>query len=206
MRFVGTVTRIPELRFGSLRALDARSLGRYALELVIIGSSYLVFAKLGWTLAVAVQPGAPPIWPATGLAWAAVLVRGMRIWPAIFISAWAASAQFGGAGPVFACAALAAGSTFGALLGGYLTNLWSGGRKTFDTAAGVAKFTLIASGSSTIFGAVMGIGRVGLTGYSDWPAFLVSWADWWLGDLAGALVVTPAIVLWVNDIRSLILR
>ena len=91
MRFVGSVTRIPELRFGSLRAPDARSLGRYALELVIIGSSYLVFAKLGWTLAVAVQPGAPPIWPATGLAWAAVLVRGMRIWPAIFISAWAAS-------------------------------------------------------------------------------------------------------------------
>ena len=204
MRLMGSVTRIPELRFGSLRALHARSLGRYALEFVIIGSSYLVFAKLGWTLAAAVQPGAPPIWPATGLAWAAVLVRGMRIWPAIFISAWAASAQFGGAGPVLSCAALAAGSTLGALLGGHLTNLWSGGRKTFDTAAGVAKFTLIASGSSTIFGAVMGIGRVGLTDYSDWPAFLVSSTDWWLCDLTGALVVAPAIVLWVNDIRSLI--
>ena len=92
------VTRIAELRFGSFKALDARGLGQYALELVVVGLSYLVLAKVGWMMALAVEPGAPPIRPAAGLALAAVLLRGVRIWPAIFVSAWAASEQFGGTG------------------------------------------------------------------------------------------------------------
>jgi len=193
------VTRIAELRFRSFKALDARGLGQYALDLVVVGSSYFVLAKLGWMMALAVEPGAPPIWPATGLAFAAVLLRGVRIWPAIFVSAWAASGPFGGTGSAFAAATLAAVSTLEALLGGYLTNLWSSGRKTFDTAAGVAKFTLIAIGCNTV-GGVIGIGRI--IDDSDWSTVLSSWAGWWACDVAGALLVAPPIVLWANDIRS----
>jgi len=126
---VSGVTRIPETRFGSFKALDARGLGQYALELVVVGLSYLVLAKVGWMMALAVEPGAPPIRPAAGLALAAVLLRGVRIWPAIFVSAWAASEQFGGTGSVFASATLAAVSAVEALLGGYLTKLCSNGRK-----------------------------------------------------------------------------
>jgi integral membrane sensor domain MASE1 len=197
---VSGVTRISELRFGS-KALDTRGLGQFALDLVVIGSSYLVLTKLGWMMALAVEPSAPPIRPATGLALAAVLLRGVRIWPAIFVSAWAASEQFGGTGSAFASATLAAVSAVETLLGGYLTNLWSSGRRTFDTAAGVAKFTLIAIGCSTV-GGVIGIGRIGLVDYSDWSAVLSSWAGWWACDVAGALVVAPPIVLWANGIRS----
>jgi PAS domain S-box-containing protein len=198
---VSHVTRIAELRFGSFKALDARGLGQYALDLVVVGFSYFVLAKLGWMMALAVEPGAPPIRPATGLALAAVLLRGVRIWPAIFVSEWAASEQFGGTGSAFASATLAAVSTLEALIGGYLTTLWSSGRKTFDTAAGVAKFTLIAIGCSTV-GGVIGIGRIGLIADSDWSAVLSSWAGWWACDAAGALVVAPPIVLWANEIRS----
>jgi len=35
-----------------------------------------------------------------------------------------------------------------------------------------------------------------LAGYADWSDFRSIWTTWWVGDLAGALVITPAIVLW----------
>jgi PAS domain S-box-containing protein len=201
MRSVGTVTRIREQRFRSVKALDARSIGRYAFDFVVVCCGYLLLAKLGWSLAAAVQPSAPPIWPASGVGLAAVLVRGLRIWPAILVPAWIAGAQFGAAGGVFTCGALAAGSALEALLGGYLINLWSGGRRTFDTATGVAKFTLISFGCSTV-GGIVGSGSLDLTGHADWPAFVASWAGWWLCNAAGALVVAPAIVLWTNSVRT----
>src|SRR5262249_57365701 len=42
----------------------------------------------------------------------------------------------------------------------------------------------------------LGVGSLSLAEYADWAEFPSIWATWWMGDLAGALVITPAIVLW----------
>src|SRR5947207_673793 len=70
----------------TITALNHRGLAKYAAELLVIGLAYYLLAKLGLTLA-AIQPSTPPIWPATGLALAAVILRGLRVWPAIFLGA-----------------------------------------------------------------------------------------------------------------------
>jgi hypothetical protein len=63
-----------------------RGFGNYALELFGIGLAYFILAKIGLALA-SIHPSASPIWPPTGLALAAVMFRGYRIWPAIFLGA-----------------------------------------------------------------------------------------------------------------------
>ena len=50
-------------------------------------AAYLVDGKLGLRLAFA-YPSGTAVWPPTGLALAAFLILGYRVWPAIFVSAF----------------------------------------------------------------------------------------------------------------------
>src|ERR1039457_2936454 len=96
--------------------------------MLAVGLAYFVLAKLGLRLA-SINPSASPIWPPTGLALAAVLLGGLRIWPAIFVAALAASAAT--AGTLEASALNAPGNALEGVAGGYLIERWSGGRETF---------------------------------------------------------------------------
>ena len=78
------MTRFPGPRLESLA--DLRGVATYAIELVVIGVGYFVLAKACLALD-ALHSGGTPIWPADGFALAAVLLRGYRVWPAIFVAA-----------------------------------------------------------------------------------------------------------------------
>ena len=54
-----------------------------------------------------------------------------------------------GAADLMMSSAIAAGNTLEAVVGGYLVNVWSQGRATFDTPAGVAKFALVGLGPAS---------------------------------------------------------
>ena len=166
---------------------------KYPIELAAVAIVYFGAAKLSLTLA-SIHPSATPIWPPTGLALAAVLLWGYRIWPAIFAGALLVNLIT--AGSIYTSCAIGFGNTMEAVIGGWLINRWSDGRNTFDTPVGVAKFTLIGLGPSTMTSATIGVGGLSLAGYADLSNFAPIWMTWWLGDLAGALVVTPVIVLW----------
>ncbi len=77
---------LPQISVGSAWPRDARATARYAAELAAIAAGYFVLAKLGLALA-SLHPSASPIWPPTGFALAVVLLRGYRVWPAIFLGA-----------------------------------------------------------------------------------------------------------------------
>jgi signal transduction histidine kinase/CheY-like chemotaxis protein len=168
----------------------------YAIELLAIGLLYLAIAKIGLAVA-SIHPSASPIWPPTGLALAAVMLRGYRVWPAIFLAAWLANATT--AGSVYTSSAIALGNTLESLVGGYLISRWSDGLRTFDSPAGVARFALIALIAATPISATVGVGSLALAGYADGAGIASTWLTWWLGDLAGALVITPVIVLWAQS-------
>jgi PAS domain S-box-containing protein len=175
-----------------------RGLARYLATLVVVAGAYFVLAKVGLRLA-SINPSASPIWPPTGLALAAVLLGGLRIWPAILIGAFAANATT--AGTLETSAFIALGNTLEALAGGYLIGHWSGGRDTFASPGQVAKFALVSVGPATIISATVGVVTLCVAGLAAWANFTPIWVTWWLGDAAGALVVTPVIVLWARSGR-----
>ena len=179
--------------YTNLRAADVRRLLEYVVELTGIAVIYVGLAKLSLALA-SIHPSATPIWPPTGYALAAVLLLGYRVSPAIFLGALVANVTT--AGSIGTSLAIATGNTFESLVGAYLINRWSDGRSTFDTPAGVARFSVICFVPSTIISATVGVGSLSLAGYADWSEVRSIWTTWWMGDLAGALVITPAIVLW----------
>jgi PAS domain S-box-containing protein len=181
--------------------LGWRAQARYLSTLLAVTLAYFVLAKLGLRLA-SINPSASPIWPPTGLALAAVLLGGLRIWPAIFIGAFAANATT--AGTYETSAAIALGNTLEGVVGGFLIERWSGGRETFASPLRVAKFALVSVGPATVISATVGVVTLSVAGFAAWANFTPIWITWWLGDAAGALVVTPVIVLWAqSDWRAL---
>ena len=160
-----------------------------------MGIAYFVLAKFGLRLA-SINPSASPIWPPTGLALAAILLGGLRVWPAILVGAFAANATT--AGTLETAAVIAVGNTLEAVTGGFLIERWSGGRETFMRPARVAKFALISVGPATIISATVGVVTLSVAGFAAWANFVPIWVTWWLGDAAGALVVTPVLVLWAQ--------
>jgi two-component sensor histidine kinase/integral membrane sensor domain MASE1 len=173
-----------------------REFRNFAVLLLGVGATYFVLAKLGLELA-SVNPSATPIWPPTGFALAAVLLWGYRVWPAIWAAALLANATT--AGSVLTSSAIAVGNTAEALVAAYLMRRWADGRDAFDTPAGVARFALISLASGTLVSATIGVGSLSLSGYATWADFGPIWMTWWLGDVAGALVVTPVVVLWATS-------
>src|SRR6516164_1538875 len=174
---------------------DFRTLLKYLLEFSAVAITYFAVAKLSLVLA-SVHPSATPIWPPTGFALAAVLLLRYRIWPAIFVAAFIANATT--AGSTYTSLAIATGNTLESVVGAYLINRWSDGIGTFDTPTGVARFALICFVPTTMISATLGVASLSLGGYADWANFASIWMTWWMGDLAGALVIAPVILLWTT--------
>src|SRR5690606_6155782 len=80
---------------------------------------YLSCAEL--SLLLAISPGfATPVWPPSGIALAALLLYGVRLWPAIWLAAFLTNAGDGAS--LLAVAAVASGNTLEALCACWLVH------------------------------------------------------------------------------------
>src|SRR2546422_11469198 len=104
---------------------------RYAPNLKVVAglaAVYLVAAKLGLMLAF-VHASATAVWPPTGIALAAVLVFGDRVWLGIFVGAFLANIAT--AGSIAIALAIAAGKTLEGVTGADLVTGFAGGTRAF---------------------------------------------------------------------------
>jgi PAS domain S-box-containing protein len=164
----------------------------------VLAVVYAVSARFGLTLAVE-HPSVTLIWPPTGLALAAVLLWGPRLWPAIAAGAFVANVIT--AGSVATSLGIAAGNTLEALIAGYLVTRFANGRDAFGRPDDVLRFAVLAGLVGTAVSATCGVTSLVLGGYADWAQYRSLWVTWWLGDAAAALVVTPPLVLWAANPR-----
>ena len=153
---------------------------------------YFIAGKVGLMLA-SLHASASPVWPAAGIALAALLVIGYRAWPAIFVGAFLVNVIT--AGNVATSLAVASGNTLEAVCGAWLVNRFAGGTTVFDRPQGVVKFALAAV-VSTVIGPAFGVTSLALGGFADWANFGAIWLTWWLGDTTGDLLIAPLIILW----------
>jgi signal transduction histidine kinase/CheY-like chemotaxis protein len=153
---------------------------------------YFIAGKLGLNLAF-LHASASPVWPPAGIALAALLVLGYRVWPAIFVGAFLVNVTT--AGNIATSLGIAAGNTLEAVCGAWLVNRFAGGTRVFDRAQDVFKFALAAM-LSTLVSPTLGVTTLALGGFAAWANYGAVWMTWWLGDTAGDLVVAPLILLW----------
>jgi len=153
---------------------------------------YFIAGKLGLRLA-SLHASASPVWPPAGIALAALLLLGYRVWPAIFLGAFLVNVTTKGNLTTSFCIGM--GNMLEALCGAWLVNRFASGLRVFDRAQDVFKFALAAVLSS-IVSPTIGLTSLALTGFADWNNYGPIWITWWLGDMTGDLVVAPIIILW----------
>jgi len=168
-----------------------------AASLATLTAVYFCAGKFGLSLAF-FNPSASPVWPASGIALAALLLWGYRLWPAIFLGAFLLSIST--QGTIATSLGIATGNTLEALLGAWLMRRFANGPKAFERAGDIFKFVLLAAILSTAFGATLGVTSLSLGGFAPWDHYQTIWLTWWFGDMAGDLILTPLIVIWVAQV------
>ena len=176
---------------------------RRALLMSVLFAAYVSAAKLGIELSVA-HGVITPVWAPTGIALAALVLFGLRLWPAVALGAFVANVT-SGAAPVDA-AFIAVGNTLEAVVGGALL-LRVGFRPAIDRVRDV--FSLIVFGAlvSTAIAATNGVTTLWISGEISGSDYGSDWLLWWIGDGMGDLIVAPLIfVLSTRPWRHLDLR
>lgn len=171
--------------------------------MLAVAAVYYFTARLGLVLAFD-QTNASPVWPPSGIAFAALILLGRRVLPGIFIGALLANLVVFAVGShlplvniVYVSVQIAFGNTLEAMTGVLLLNRLNRIVARPKNMRGMVMFIL-----SAILMCLVGsiIGSLGLftSGAATSENILTAWFTWWLGDLAGILVITPLILSWAE--------
>ena len=178
-----------------------------ALATVVL---YVVTARLGLTLALPPEKKATAVWLPSGIALAAMLIGGYRLWPGIWLGAFIANAwdifdpanQFPFSAHLIVSCGIATGSTLQPLAGAWLLHRWIGSDGLYDGARSTFKFvgiTLLAC----LIASTIGVTMLTVTGIAPWSRFAFAWWTWWVGDTIGILIVSPLVLSWSRLPRRL---
>jgi PAS domain S-box-containing protein len=178
--------------------LTVRSMGRdrggVAPALVtgiLVGLAYTTAAQLGFRVAIVAEQ-ITTVWAPTGIAIATLLLCGTRLWPAIWLGAFAANA--GTSAPLWTAAILATGNTLEAVAAVWTLRRVPRFAPTLERVGDVIAFLIVAVAASPIVSASIGVGTLCAAGAQSWDRFGPLWWNWWFGDALGAVIVAPAIL------------
>ena len=168
---------------------------RYAVELIALAALYVAAARIGLAID-AVAGFATLVWAPSGIALAALLLRGYRLWPGIALGAFVANTLTGA--PPLTALGIATGNTLEALLGTYALRSIPGFRTALDRVRDVLGLIVLAAGLSTMVSATVGVASLYVGGIASPADIGRAWRAWWLGDLIGDLLVAPALLVWAS--------
>jgi signal transduction histidine kinase/integral membrane sensor domain MASE1 len=160
---------------------------------LVLAVLYVGAARVGLAID-AVAGFATLVWAPSGIALAALLLRGHGLWPGVLIGAFVANTLTGAPLPV--AVGIAIGNTLEAVLGAYALRRIPGFRTSLDRVRDVLGLIVLAAALSTVVSATIGVASLYLGGIVA-PADLGrAWRAWWIGDMIGDLLVAPAILVW----------
>jgi signal transduction histidine kinase len=186
----------------SIIKLSVKPVVSKTIRMAVLAGAYLVVGWLGLQLAH-VHASISPMWPATGLALAALLLWGIELWPAIFVGALLVNltvTQDSTAGiRLLQALGIACGNTLEAVTGAWLVSRFAHGTRAFLRANDVFRYMFLAGSLGTAISATVGTVTLMSCGLLDQRVFGDAWLTWWMGDMAGAVLVGPFILIWAAN-------
>ena len=167
-----------------------------AVQAVAVAATYIAAALAGFELAFVAEQ-VSTVWAPTGIAIAALLLLGRRLWPAIWVGAFVANASSDA--PLWTAACIAAGNTLEAVAAAWALSRVPRFTPTLARVADVVAFLLIAAVGCTVISATIGVAVLCAAGVQPWDRFAPLWGNWWFGDALGAVIVAPAVLTSVGQ-------
>lgn len=153
---------------------------------------YCFAGKLGQATTVIRSSNLGPVWPAYGVALAAILVFGYRISLAVFSAAFLIA--FLSPEPALTALGQSAGATVAALFGTLLLRRIANFDNAFTRLRDALAFVLLGALGSAVVSASIGTVVLRASNVHPYSGFGSAWLIYWLGDSTGALLVTPLVL------------
>ncbi len=163
----------------------------WSVRIALVGLAYFVLARLGLTFAT-ITASISPVWPPSGLALAALIIGGVRLWPGVACGSLAAAISTG-ATPA-AATLMAVGNTLEAVVTVVLLRRLFAFHGNIERPWQVVGYILLLGGVGAPIAAVLGTGAALLSGTINWPQAPLAALTWAGGNFVGGLVVGPLLI------------
>lgn len=167
--------------------------GHRSTLLWILGVAALYYgaARVG-LLQQLVRDQVTPLWPPTGVALAALILLGLRVWPGIALGAFLVNVFLGPS--VEAVLAITVGNALAPICA-FLMLRRARFRADLDRLRDVMALIFLGALAGMLVSSTIGSTALVLSGAVDADDFWATWSVWWTGDAMGILVVTPFLLV-----------
>lgn len=173
-------------------------------RLILITLAYWLTGVVA--LQLAVPPGyTAPAFPPAGIALSALLIFGLRAWPAVYVGAtlvqisavWSmlGTPGWNPLGPMI----VPLGATLQALAGAILTRRLIGVPNALDTPRAVLRFLAVAAPLSSLISPTIAVPALAWAGIVSDAEFALNWWTWWAGDTLGVLIAAPLMFVFFGQ-------
>jgi len=181
------------------RTIAPLTRGGYISQIAIVFVAYCVAGKLGQAAANIRSSNLGPVWPAYGIALAAILLLGHRAWVGVFAGAFLIALS----SPVTVVTALgqAAGATLAALTGAFLLRRLAKFDRSLSRLRDALWLLVIGALGSAVVSASIGVSFLYASNAHPYSGLAHAWLIYWLGDAMGVLLVTPLVLTFPALLR-----
>ncbi len=179
-------------------------------KITVIAAAYALAGRA--SLLLAIPPGySTAVWPAAGIALAAILLYGYRFWPGVMlgsflINIWTTlDVHNTDTLPISLAIAgsIGIGAALQAVLGAVLIRRFVGFPTGLISNHEVGAFLTLGGPLACIVAATWGVGTLWQAGVIPLNALAQNWATWWVGDTIGVLIFTPLVMIWSAQPRAI---
>ena len=174
--------------------------GKLVVQITAVFVAYLIAGKLGQATTSIRSSNLGPVWPAYGIALAAFLAYGYRVWPGIVASAFLVA--FSSSVPPLAAAGQAVGATVAALTGALLLRRLPHFDPSLSRLRDALGLVVLGAFGSAVLSASIGLFSLYATHVQPYSGLASAWLIYWLGDSTGVLLITP-LVFTVRDLVTI---
>jgi integral membrane sensor domain MASE1/two-component sensor histidine kinase len=162
---------------------------------------YFVAARFNLEFTYYHENVTPVPWAPTGLALAALILFGRRLWPGIFVGSLLANLELP-LGSWVVLPGIAIGNTLESVVGATLLVRIADFRPNLERLRDGVSFLVIGVLGCTTINATIGAGSVLLFGVMEADRFWSVWLIWWLGAAGGILILTPILLVMAHGTPS----
>jgi|GEM_PF-2028434 signal transduction histidine kinase len=178
-----------------------------ALKIGAMAVIYYFAARLGLLMELG-HTNASPVWPPSGIAFAALILCGSELWPGIWFGAFIANVVVfnlnhvaGMPAILITSAGIATGNTLEAVTGYYFIKKFKckhilGRSQDFALFFITVLFMCLVSSLTGPF--MLSVSKI-----IDWHQYYTIWFTWWTGDVSGIIVLTPVLLAWWKPKRRM---
>lgn len=173
----------------------------YAGEILLLTLIYIITARIGQSLGI--PPGnVTPVWIPSGIILAALIIRGVRLWPGIWLGAflgniWAYmdfTSFSNGSRALFSGFMNGTGDVLGTITALWLLKRTTGDSKSLlNSIKGILHFILWGALLSSLISALFGVTSLTISGFVPRSSYLRVLKTWFIGDAVGVLIITPVL-------------